>query len=181
MRSVSLRQHDLCVYKSCVQSLLLQSVQQYTDESRWLFLLIQQYTNNQLRAPRRSGLHIQTLTTIISGGFKELNSTLTKTKIQTRSSSRYLRRLLVQSYKRWCKKKIQSTSKLVPVNREVLKTLEGFCRMFKNHWGQVIRKQSLYSRHEANHSHSCSTKTQGSKPASQFHYNGQDAELEARV
>jgi len=29
----------------------------------------------------RSGLRIWTLTTIISGGFKEFNSTLTKTKI----------------------------------------------------------------------------------------------------
>ena len=29
-----------------------------------------------------------------------------------------------------------------------------YCRLSKNHWGQVIRKQSLYSRRKANHSHS---------------------------
>ena len=55
------------------------------------------------------------------------------------------------------------------------------CRLSKNYWEQVIRKQGLYFRREANHNHSHSTKTQGSKPASQHHCNGQDAELEARV
>jgi len=44
-RSTSLRQHDLCIYKTCVQSLFLQSVQQYTGKSRWLFPLVQQYTD----------------------------------------------------------------------------------------------------------------------------------------
>ena len=44
---------------------------------------IQQYTNNQLRALRRSGLRILTLTTIISGGFKRFYSTLAKTTFQT--------------------------------------------------------------------------------------------------
>ena len=29
-----------------------------------------------------------------------------------------------------------------------------YCRLSKNHWGQVIRKQSLYSRRKANHNHS---------------------------
>jgi len=37
MRSAFLRQHDPYVYKTCVQSLHLQSVQQYTGTSRWLF------------------------------------------------------------------------------------------------------------------------------------------------
>ena len=36
---------------------------------------------------------------------------------------------------------------------------------------QVIKKQSPNSRHRANHSHHCSTKTRGSKPASQHHYS----------
>jgi len=63
---------------------------------------VQQYTNNELRALRRSGLRIQILTTIISDGFKEFNSTLTETKIQTRSNSKYLRRLLVQSWEHCC-------------------------------------------------------------------------------
>ena len=42
---------------------------------------IQQYTNNQLRASRRSRLRIWTRTVIITDGFKEFNSPLTKTKI----------------------------------------------------------------------------------------------------
>ena len=37
VRNVSLKQRDPCVYKICVQSLLLQSVQQHTGTSRRLF------------------------------------------------------------------------------------------------------------------------------------------------
>ena len=70
---------------------------------------------------------------VISSGFKEFNSTLMKTKIQTRSSSRYLERLPVQSLELATRRKIQSISKRVPVNRGVLKTLEGFYRLSKNH------------------------------------------------
>ena len=40
-KSASPRQHDLCIYKACVQSLLLQSVQQYIGTNRWLLSLVQ--------------------------------------------------------------------------------------------------------------------------------------------
>jgi len=80
-RSVFLRQHNFRIYETCVQPLLLQSVQQYTGKGSWQFSLVQQYTDNQLKVPMRSGLRIWTLMMIIFGGFKEFNSTLTKTKI----------------------------------------------------------------------------------------------------
>jgi len=119
------------------------------------------------------------ITMIISGWFKEFNSTLTKTKIQTRAISRYLRRLLVQSWEYCCQKRkskvFQNPSQSTA---EFWKLWRGFCKLSKNHWGQVIRKQSLYSRRKANHSHSHNTTMQGSKPTSQHHCNGQDAELE---
>jgi len=38
MRTAFLEQHDPCIYKTCIQSLLLQLVQQYTAKSRWLFI-----------------------------------------------------------------------------------------------------------------------------------------------
>jgi len=56
---------------------------------------------------------------------KSFNSTLKKTKIHTGSGSRYLRRLLVQSWELVARRKIESVSKPVPVNRGVLKTLKG--------------------------------------------------------
>ena len=37
VRMASLEQYDLCIYKTCIQSLLLQEVQQYTGTSRRLF------------------------------------------------------------------------------------------------------------------------------------------------
>ena len=77
----------------------------------------------QLRAPRRFAPLIQTLTVIISDSFKEFNSTLTKIKIQTRLSSRYPRRLPVQSWEVTTSRKIQNISKPIPVNRRVFKTL----------------------------------------------------------
>jgi len=114
-----LRLQDLCSAFTSASSSTLHWWKQMTIP------LIQQYTNNQLRALRRSGLRIQILTVIISGGFKEFNSTLTKTKIQTRSSSRYLRRLPLQSWELAARRKTQSISKPFPVNRGVLKTLDG--------------------------------------------------------
>jgi len=62
---------------------------------------------------------------IISSDFKEFNSTLTKLEIQTRSSLKYLRRLPAQSWELTAKRKVQSVSKPTPVNREILKLLEG--------------------------------------------------------
>ena len=38
MRTTSLKQHNICIYKTCIQSPLLQSVQQYTSTSRRLFI-----------------------------------------------------------------------------------------------------------------------------------------------
>ena len=72
---------------------------------------VQQYTDNQI-------------TTIFLGGFKQFKDTLTKTRIQTRSSSRLpLRRMPV----RLQKVQIQPKSKVfrVSVNHGVSKTLEG--------------------------------------------------------
>ena len=61
------------------------------------------------------------------------------------------------------------------------KLWRGFCRLSKNHWGQVIRKQSLNFRRKANHSHWRSTRTRGLKLASQHHYSDQDAEFESHA
>jgi len=61
---------------------------------------------------------------VISGSFKELTNTLMKTKIQTRSNSRYLRRLPAQFLELTAKRKVQSVSKPVPVNPGLSKTLE---------------------------------------------------------
>ena len=96
----SLRLQDIC------------SVSAYTISS-WQSVPIQQYTDNQLRVPMRSELRIWTLMMIISGGIKEFNSILTKIKIQTRLSSSYLRRLLVQSWElatKWKSKAFQNPS-----------------------------------------------------------------------
>ena len=48
---------------------------QCTGKSSWQSLSVQQYTDNQLRVPMRSGLRIRICTMIISDGFKEFNST----------------------------------------------------------------------------------------------------------
>ena len=55
------------------------------------------------------------------------------------------------------------------------------CRLSKNHWRQVIKKQNPNSKCKANHRHQRSTKTGGLKPASQHHCNNQDAEHESRI
>ena len=47
-----------------------------------------------------------------------------------------------------------------------------FYRLSINHWRQVIRKQSLYSKREINQSHLYKVKTQGSKSVSQLHCKG---------
>ena len=54
-------------------------------------------------------------------------------------------------------------------------------RLSKNHWRQVIKKQSPNSRRKANYRHQRSTKTQGLKVASQYHCNNQDAKHENRI
>ena len=86
---------------------------------------VQQYTNNQIGTQIRSRLCIWILATIVLGGFKEFNSTLTKTEIQIRSSSLYYRRLPVQAWKPTVKHDVQSIPISVPVNYGVSKTLEG--------------------------------------------------------
>ena len=104
---------------------------------------------------------------IISGDLKEFNSTLMKIKIQTRSSSRYLRRLPVQSWELATKRKVQSVSKPILVNRGVLKTLRRICRLSKNHWSRQM--QSPYFRHKTDKNHWRNVKTRDLKPASQHH------------
>ena len=52
MRTSSLEQHDPCVYKTCIQSLLRQSVQWYTGTSRRLFIpssTVHQQTSSEHR------------------------------------------------------------------------------------------------------------------------------------
>ena len=59
VRIASLKQHDPCVYKTCIQSFA--SANQFNStltQPDDCLSLVQQHTNNQLRALRRSGLRI---------------------------------------------------------------------------------------------------------------------------
>ena len=56
-----------------------------------------------------------------------------------------------------------------------------FCRLSKNHWRQVIREQSLYSRREANHNHLCNAKTAEHEARASTSTQYQDARVEAYI
>jgi len=57
----------------------------------------------------------------------------------------------------------------------------GYCRLSKNHWRQVIREQSLYSRWEANHSHLCKCQDAEHEARASTSVQYQDARVETRV
>ena len=63
--------------------------------------------------------------TVFLGGFKQFNSTLTKTIIQTESSSGHLKRLSVQSEKPEIDNEVQSVVKSIPINHGVSKNFGG--------------------------------------------------------
>jgi len=101
---------------------------------------------------------------IISDGFKGFHSTLTKTIFQTGSSSEYLKWLSIQSWEIW----IQPESKVFrnpsQSTTEYRKLWRGFCRLSKNQWRQVIRKQSSNSRRRANLSVTTAPRREGQNP-----------------
>jgi len=169
MRSVSLRQYDLCVYKTYGQSLLLQSVQQYTGESRWLFILVQQCTNHN--SEHRGGLHrvsrnsqwsfLIALKSLIVHSRRSKFRQDRAQGIPEDCQSNH-ERLLPGEKSKIFQNPSQSTA-------EFLKLCRRLCILSKNHWGQVILEQSLYFIREANPISSCNAKTLSLKPASQHH------------
>ena len=93
---------------------------------------------------------------IISGGFKEFNSTLTKTKIRRRSSSRYFRKLPVQSWELATKRRSKVSWNPSQSTAGFKNFGETFVDCLKIIEGKPSDNRSPYFR--------CSAKTQGSKP-----------------
>ena len=120
MRSAFPRQHDLRVYKTYIQSLLLQSVQQYTDTSRRLFT--RDSTVHQ--QPAQSTAYLDTHHDHLWWLQKVLQYTHgdhTPDKIKLRLSQ-----MIVSPIMRTINStKVQSISKSVSVNHGISKTLEG--------------------------------------------------------
>ena len=77
------------------------------------------------------------LTKIIPGGFKQLNSTLTKPDSRQDQAPGTLKDCL-SSHEDPNQNEVQSISKSFPVNYGVRKLWRGFCKLYKNHWGQSL-------------------------------------------
>ena len=153
MRTASLKQHYPCVYKICIQSLLMQSVQQYTGTSRRLFTP----GSTVRQQPAQSTEEVWTAYLDTHHDhlwwLQRVYNTLMKTTFQTRSSPEHLKWLSVQSWEVWTRSKSKVFRNPFQSTMEYRELWRGFCRLSKNHWRQVVKKQNLNSIRKATHRH----------------------------